>query len=526
MFAKFRKQNWIVLTIFLVLLIVSIIITVFFANFNYIRFKEIFLKNQDIILDLYSRNLKNSFQNISDNLLTLSNLSCMKSYLDSNFESEQFKSELIKSLTEAINNNISYLTIKIINGNGNEKISVSNRSIPDTNALKNYLTSSENEFFINSYNLEENEINLIITNIEAENTNEITVNQPILKMSAPLFNSAKNKIGIIIVDINLKNLLQTLPDNIFIQTNDGYIIEIQQNGNLSFKKSQYDLISHEGTYEISKLKEIHYQKVEYFNKEILTIGLIHDHSELNKNLTLILLSSSLLSFLLFSTFISYFIIIYSRFKNVIDANKTIVFALARLSEYRDEITGKHLEKVSKYSIVLGKELSKIKKFKKIITEEYIKDLKIAVILHDIGKVGIRDSILLKEGKLNVEEFEEIKKHVLIGEEIINEITKNIKINITFFSLGKNIIKYHHEKFDGTGYPFKLKGNDIPLEARIFSIIDSYDTIRSKRPYKNEISHEEALNRIITEKGKHFDPEIVDAFIRCNQTFNKISSSLK
>lgn len=131
----------------------------------------------------------------------------------------------------------------------------------------------------------------------------------------------------------------------------------------------------------------------------------------------------------------------------------------------------------------------------------------------------RYSILLKKGKLTSEEFEEIKKHVYIGTEIINEIIRQTKVRFLFFELGRNIIKYHHEKYDGSGYPFNLKGEEIPLEARIFSVVDAYDAIRSKRPYKDEVSHDEAVGRILADKGKHFDPDIVDAFIRCNVLFS-------
>ena len=181
----------------------------------------------------------------------------------------------------------------------------------------------------------------------------------------------------------------------------------------------------------------------------------------------------------------------------------------------DRETAGHLARTRKYAVAIAKELRKNKKYRKIITKEHIEDLNDAAPLHDIGKVGIRDDILLKESKLTDEEYEEMKRHALIGKKIIKDTIEKYKLNQSFLIMARDIIEYHHEKYNGKGYPTGLKGEEIPLEARIFAVADAYDAIRSKRPYKNSLPHKEAIKRIKSDKGEHFDPDIVDVFIKCS-----------
>lgn len=208
-----------------------------------------------------------------------------------------------------------------------------------------------------------------------------------------------------------------------------------------------------------------------------------------------------------------------------DSRNAIIFGLASLTEFRDSDTGKHLERISKYSQVLARELQKISKYKNYITENYIEDIEISSILHDIGKVGIEDKILLKKGKLTIKEFEKIKMHPLIGSRVIENINKKIQ-DKNFLKLANQIILYHHEKWDGTGYPNGLKGTEIPLSARIVALADVYDALISKRVYKDAYSHEDAVKIILEGKDTYFDPEIIKIFHRINLEFKKISESLK
>ena len=196
---------------------------------------------------------------------------------------------------------------------------------------------------------------------------------------------------------------------------------------------------------------------------------------------------------------------------VAQARTGTILGLAKLAEYRDKETGAHLERIQEYTRILTEELSKRPKYKKYLTKKYIEDISFTSILHDIGKVGIPDSILLKSGRLTKEEFEVIKRHPVIGGDVLREVSSKVE-GQSFLSIGMRIAYSHHEKWNGTGYPKGLKGEEIPLSARIVALADVYDAIATKRVYKDAYSHEKTVNIIVSEKGKHFDPEVVEAFL--------------
>lgn len=208
------------------------------------------------------------------------------------------------------------------------------------------------------------------------------------------------------------------------------------------------------------------------------------------------------------------------YKKVQSARNATILGLAKLAEYRDADTGAHLERIREYAKVLAEELAKKPKYVGYITHEYIEDIYNSSILHDIGKVGIPDSILLKPGRLTVEEFEVVKRHSSLGGDALKTVESKIE-GQSFMSLGKEIAYYHHEKWDGTGYPKGLKGEEIPLSARIVSLADVYDALTSKRVYKDAFSHEKAKEIILADRGKHFDPDVVDAFIVHEEDFRSI-----
>jgi len=208
-----------------------------------------------------------------------------------------------------------------------------------------------------------------------------------------------------------------------------------------------------------------------------------------------------------------------------DSQQAAIIALAKITESRDKDTGKHVERVQYLSKALATSLSEHDRYKGIIDTQFINDIFYASALHDIGKVNISDNILLKPGKLNTEEMEIMKTHVLIGDSILADMIKYYpKSNLIL--MGRKIARFHHEKWDGSGYLGHLKGRDIPLSARIMALVDVYDAVRSKRPYKDIFSHKETFDIIINGSGKHFDPDIVDAFVRTNEQFDAIFSSLK
>lgn len=172
-------------------------------------------------------------------------------------------------------------------------------------------------------------------------------------------------------------------------------------------------------------------------------------------------------------------------------------ALAELIDARDKYTGKHSENVSKYTSYICDELN--------IDEETKRQISIAANIHDIGKIGVADDILNKPDVLTNEEYENIKRHPVIGAEVLNKITGFRNIS--------NIIRHHHEKWDGTGYPSGLKGEEIPLGSQIIAISDTYDAITTDRVYRKSLDKEKAINILLQEKGKQFNPELVDIFLK-------------
>ena len=200
-----------------------------------------------------------------------------------------------------------------------------------------------------------------------------------------------------------------------------------------------------------------------------------------------------------------------------------IFTLAYLAEIRDQETGKHLERTSQYVGALARELSYMPKYNSYLTERYIFDIVKSAPLHDIGKVGIPDSILKKNGKLTTEEFEIIKQHCEFGANILKTAEKKLGFE-SFLRIAIQLVMSHHERWDGQGYPQGLKGDKIPLSARIMALADVYDALRSKRCYKEAFPHEQSYAIIVKERGKQFDPDIVDAFIKTEQTFLEISNT--
>ena len=208
------------------------------------------------------------------------------------------------------------------------------------------------------------------------------------------------------------------------------------------------------------------------------------------------------------------------YKKLQNARSATILGLAKLAEYRDEGTGTHLERIREYCKMIAEELARNHKYSRYVTPEFIDDIYQSSILHDIGKVGIPDAILLKPGKLTAEEFEEIKRHTTLGGDAIRAIESRIE-GRSFLSLGKEIAYNHHEKWAGGGYPRGLKGDQIPLSARIVALADVYDALTTKRFYKEAYSHQKSKQIIVDLRASHFDPHIVDTFLILENEFNRI-----
>lgn len=201
----------------------------------------------------------------------------------------------------------------------------------------------------------------------------------------------------------------------------------------------------------------------------------------------------------------------------LETRDVAIFALAKLAESRDPETGAHLERVRSYSQVLARQLIKHPKFARIIDEKYVQLIYLTSPLHDIGKVGIPDSVLLKPGRLSDEEFEIMKQHASLGAETLDAAVQEFP-EAKFLKMARDIAASHHERFDGSGYPAGLRGTDIPLCGRIVALADVYDALTSKRTYKEAFAHHVARSIILEESGSHFDPDIVDAFLQAESEF--------
>ncbi len=199
-------------------------------------------------------------------------------------------------------------------------------------------------------------------------------------------------------------------------------------------------------------------------------------------------------------------------ENLLLAQNATILALAKLSECRDTDTGTHLERVGVFCESLARCLSQFPQFSQV-DEEFVRTIKSVAPLHDIGKVGIEDRILLKPGPLDAEEFEIMKTHTTLGAQTFLAV-KRAMPDTSYAEMAYDVILHHHERYDGTGYPDKLAGDAIPLSAQIMAVADVYDALRSVRPYKKPMDHAQVRQIIAEGEGRHFSPVMVAVFLKC------------
>lgn len=215
-----------------------------------------------------------------------------------------------------------------------------------------------------------------------------------------------------------------------------------------------------------------------------------------------------------------------RTKEIALIQEVSIMAMAALAETRDNETGYHIQRTKMFVKELCDQLRKKEKYADILKQEVIDLIVASAPLHDIGKVGIPDSILLKPGKLTEEEFEVMKTHTTLGRDAIQRAEQLMNRAETFLRYPKEIAYSHHEKWNGRGYPQGLSGESIPISARIIALADVYDALVSKRVYKMPYPHADAVEIIQKESGEHFDPDIVTAFVELNETFYDIAEMYK
>ncbi len=201
-----------------------------------------------------------------------------------------------------------------------------------------------------------------------------------------------------------------------------------------------------------------------------------------------------------------------------------IFALAKLAESRDEETGAHLVRIQSYTRLLCECIAGKEDFREIVTPQYIEDLVRSAVLHDIGKVSIPDSVLLSPGGFSPEDHRIMMKHTIAGGKALEEAAEKLGAS-SFLTLGMEVAYYHHERWDGSGYPFGLAGEAIPLSARIVAVADVYDALTTERRYKKAFSHKAACTSIDEGKSAQFDPRLVDAFIKAEKEFRQVRDTV-
>lgn len=465
------------------------------------------------------------FSGLEHDLFFLRNRKTIKNYADSDFKSVAYKKKAHDALLEYERSYKYIYRIEIADRSGNKMLGTDDmKTGPAAPAHAGHGKKEEKKRFSgNNSELREGQAYISIITADTKGT---LLSSPVGRIVTPVYGSDGDEKGFLVVEMNLSSVFDLLPPGMFIQNNEGYSLYKETNGTVGFRKSNHSFSGKKGELVLPDGKTVYYTSIEVFPGENLIITMDETADEQRLFIVKLVLAALFIFALYFCLILA---VSYMNIKNhrALEATqKAIIFSLVNLVEFRDPETGYHLERTRNYGLILAGQLSRNEKHKKTITDKFIENLYNASPLHDIGKVGIRDSVLLKAGRLTDSEFAEMKEHVIIGRDILHKVTENLKHNEHFLLMSRNIAAYHHEKFDGTGYPEQLKGDRIPLEARIYALCDAYDAIRAKRPYKEPSSHKEAVAKISSESGRHFDPDIVDAFMKCDGEFNEIYETYK
>jgi HD-GYP domain-containing protein (c-di-GMP phosphodiesterase class II) len=518
----------------IVFLAIAAILFVLFGLVLYLGVNRIYdleaTRQHDIeVAELASaqQNIKLFFSNLVPELLFLSGLPETKAFTESNFSSSRFKEATADMFYDFTLSHKHYYEIQIVSSSGQQVVRVSNTQDESTQIVPDADLEdiSSAVYFQDALKLNPNEIYVspMEINTAGDNTGP---SLPVIRLGIPLVNSRGEKAGLLFTVVDFQKCLALLPEQIFVQTPEGYMVLLAKDGKVNYSKSDYVFDKPEGTYNVTEMESIHYSSMEYLPGKTLTVATYHLHPQMKEALVILISISTTLivSAVLLILILGYINI--SRTNKLLAAQRAIIYSLAGLAEGRDPETGEHLERARQYAVILAKELHKQSRYRKFVNRDFIDNLYDAAPLHDIGKVAIPDSILLKESKLTYAEWEQMKKHVSFGRQVIENVMQEFKLKEPFLVMGRNICAYHHEKYDGAGYQEGLEGGTIPIEARIFALCDAYDAIRSKRPYKGELPHGEAVMRITIDKGKHFDPDVVDAFLNCEMEFAKIHNTYR
>lgn len=216
--------------------------------------------------------------------------------------------------------------------------------------------------------------------------------------------------------------------------------------------------------------------------------------------------------------------VLTRLKQVSQLKDAMIYVMVSMAEFRDECTGNHIRRTQAYVRMLAEHLANNPKFASVLTPDKIDLIAKSAPLHDVGKITIPDEVLLKPDKLTKEEFEIMKTHPFRGYEILKQAAEYLGTNDDFLNNAMDIALYHHERWDGAGYPYGLEKDDIPLSARIMAVADVFDALLSERPYKIAKSYKESMSYIESVRGKHLDPDVVDALFATEKQCVAIANS--
>lgn len=350
---------------------------------------------------------------------------------------------------------------------------------------------------------------------------------PVFRVAMPLGGPAGEKLGILILNVYAQELFRLLGETMFLQTGEGVRFWESPGGEVHVEESTQVL---EGTSGELRLGDNANLLLLYESIEPIPgcwLGVVKEIDVRPMRAAFILRTAGMVGTLLAGAILVFVAtaIHFRRVHKITEVQSAMIDSLTILSTERDQESGRHLKRVKEYSMCLARTLANDPEFHAQMTPNFMEDLGLAAPLHDIGKVAIPDAVLLKPGKFDDAEWEIMREHSRIGASILKEAIEQHGLEDRYLKIAMNICAHHHERFDGTGYPYGLKGDEIPLEARIFAIVDAYDAIRSKRPYKDPLPHEEAMKRIRESAGTHFDPRIVAAFDECEKGVNRTSVDL-
>lgn len=512
-------------------LLVIFLLAILFSLVMYLSGRYIYQSESDKIyrstkadLSTAGEIVRQSFLGVENDLFFLRGLTGLRGYVESGLSSARFRDEIIDTFSNFAENNKKYYKIRIISASGKEMINVENYKNRSTQAVSETKLQQKKDryYFTETMKLHDGEIFESPIDLDYEYGKPIFPYTPVVRIGTPLFDLKGRRQGVLILTLYFSHIMQFLPLDIAVQTPAGSLIKRALPDKIIYQKASpyVDLTGQQGWRTLSKNNHLFYQQIKFLSKETLYLVRAVDFKLLRAAM-LNVVWLAVIFFVLFLILI--FIILYRNLMHLEELLKTqkgIIYSLINLSIVRDKETGEHLERSRHYARVLATVLGENEKYASIVDDKFIEDIFEAAPLHDIGKVGIADSILLKPAKLTDEEFNIMKMHVQIGEHALQKMIDRLGKS-TFLNMAKNICAYHHERYDGKGYMHGYAGDEIPLEARIFSLCDVYDALRSERHYKERMTHEEAVKLIKEGRGSQFDPDVVDVFLACNKEFDHI-----